>query len=272
MGKALRWKLWTEKFLWQNESDYLEGNRFNYRSGMKYSEVFNGFHQTFHVNAGRIPPSRPRRFLSRYFSYHMMHRKQMALVIRVFAIRVFAYLRFYFGFMRNISILSAAAVVAAAQAHWVARAHFHWLAPPFWLWRIEIKASHGVSLWKSTGMWNVSRFTRFRYTRRFARTQPPCITRVACISYLVLRQTHYRLRLAPFPSPRTASADVWVQTINVVASLYYEMVQKPWLYSSPNMMIKPRRLVGWAGHVVRMGEIRNAYNILVGKPEGRIPH
>jgi hypothetical protein len=26
-----------------------------------------------------------------------------------------------------------------------------------------------------------------------------------------------------------------------------------------------------AGHVARMGEIRNAYNILVGKPEGKRP-
>jgi hypothetical protein len=29
--------------------------------------------------------------------------------------------------------------------------------------------------------------------------------------------------------------------------------------------------VRWAGHVERMGEMRNAYSILVGKPEGRRP-
>jgi hypothetical protein len=41
------------------------------------------------------------------------------------------------------------------------------------------------------------------------------------------------------------------------------------LYSSPNIirMIKSRRMK-WAGHVARMGETRNAYRILVGKPEG----
>jgi ribosomal protein S16 len=33
-------------------------------------------------------------------------------------------------------------------------------------------------------------------------------------------------------------------------------------------MIKSRR-VRWAGHVARMGEKRNAYRILVVKPEGR---
>jgi hypothetical protein len=27
----------------------------------------------------------------------------------------------------------------------------------------------------------------------------------------------------------------------------------------------------WAGHVARMGEKRNAYRLLVGKPEGKIP-
>jgi hypothetical protein len=35
-------------------------------------------------------------------------------------------------------------------------------------------------------------------------------------------------------------------------------------------MIKSRR-VRWAGHVARMGEKRNAYRILVGKPEGKKP-
>jgi hypothetical protein len=44
------------------------------------------------------------------------------------------------------------------------------------------------------------------------------------------------------------------------------------LYSSPNIikMIKSRRM-RWAGHVTRMGEMRNAYMILVGKPEGKRP-
>jgi hypothetical protein len=44
------------------------------------------------------------------------------------------------------------------------------------------------------------------------------------------------------------------------------------LYSSPNIirMIKSRRMI-WAGHVARMGETRNAYRVLVGKPEGKRP-
>jgi hypothetical protein len=35
-------------------------------------------------------------------------------------------------------------------------------------------------------------------------------------------------------------------------------------------VIKARR-IRWAGHVARMGEVRGAYNILVGRPDGRRP-
>jgi hypothetical protein len=44
------------------------------------------------------------------------------------------------------------------------------------------------------------------------------------------------------------------------------------LYSSPSIVkvIKARRM-RWAGHVAHMGEVRGAYNILVGRPEGRRP-
>jgi hypothetical protein len=35
-------------------------------------------------------------------------------------------------------------------------------------------------------------------------------------------------------------------------------------------MIKSRR-IRWAGYVAKMGEKRNAYRILVGKPEGKKP-
>jgi hypothetical protein len=44
------------------------------------------------------------------------------------------------------------------------------------------------------------------------------------------------------------------------------------LYSAPSIIrvIKARRM-RWAGHVARMGEVRGACNILVGKPEGRRP-
>jgi hypothetical protein len=42
------------------------------------------------------------------------------------------------------------------------------------------------------------------------------------------------------------------------------------LYSSPNRMIKLRRMK-WAGHVARMGEKKNAYRILVQSQERKRP-
>jgi hypothetical protein len=44
------------------------------------------------------------------------------------------------------------------------------------------------------------------------------------------------------------------------------------LYSLPSIIriIKSRRM-RWAGHVARMGERRNAYRLLLGKPEGKRP-
>jgi hypothetical protein len=44
------------------------------------------------------------------------------------------------------------------------------------------------------------------------------------------------------------------------------------LYSSPSIIriIKSRRM-RWAEHVARRGEKRNAYWLLVGKPEGKRP-
>jgi hypothetical protein len=44
------------------------------------------------------------------------------------------------------------------------------------------------------------------------------------------------------------------------------------LYSSPDIIrqIKSRRM-RWAGHVARMGEGRNVYRVLMGKPEGKRP-
>jgi hypothetical protein len=44
------------------------------------------------------------------------------------------------------------------------------------------------------------------------------------------------------------------------------------LYSSSSIIriIKSKRM-RWAGHVARVGEKRNAYRLLVGKPEGKRP-
>jgi hypothetical protein len=44
------------------------------------------------------------------------------------------------------------------------------------------------------------------------------------------------------------------------------------LYSSPGIIrIIKSRSMRWAGRVVRIGDNRNAYRILMGKPEGKMP-
>ena len=43
------------------------------------------------------------------------------------------------------------------------------------------------------------------------------------------------------------------------------------LYSSPDIRVINSRRLRWAGHVARIGESRDAYRILVGKPKGRRP-
>ena len=44
------------------------------------------------------------------------------------------------------------------------------------------------------------------------------------------------------------------------------------LYSLPNIVrvVKSRRM-RWAGHVARMGEVREVHKVLMGKPEGKRP-
>ena len=56
------------------------------------------------------------------------------------------------------------------------------------------------------------------------------------------------------------------------AHIFYSQGKSHNLYSSPNIVrgIKSRRM-RWAGHVACMGERRDVYRVLVGKPEGRRP-
>jgi hypothetical protein len=63
---------------------------------------------------------------------------------------------------------------------------------------------------------------------------------------------------------------VWAEVTEDWRKLHNEELHN--LYSPPNIvrMNKSRRMTS-AGHVARMGEKRNVYRILVGKPEGKRP-
>jgi len=43
------------------------------------------------------------------------------------------------------------------------------------------------------------------------------------------------------------------------------------LYASQNIRVIKSRKMRWTGHVAYMGDMRNMYNVLVGKSEGRRP-
>jgi hypothetical protein len=59
-------------------------------------------------------------------------------------------------------------------------------------------------------------------------------------------------------------------TVILCITLHNEKLRD--LYSSPSIIriIKPRR-IRWVSHVARMGEKRNDYRLLVGRPEGKKP-
>jgi hypothetical protein len=86
---------------------------------------------------------------------------------------------------------------------------------------------------------------------------------------LTLREEH-RLRVFGNGALKRIFGSKWNEVTGEWRKLHNEKLHD--LYSSPSIIriIKKRRM-RWAGHVARMGEKRNAYRILVGKPEGRRP-
>jgi hypothetical protein len=82
---------------------------------------------------------------------------------------------------------------------------------------------------------------------------------------LTLREVH-RLRLFEYRVLRRIFGPKRDEMTGEWRKLHNEELHN--LYFLPNRMIKSRRM-RWAGHVARIGETRNAYRILVGKPEGK---
>jgi hypothetical protein len=79
----------------------------------------------------------------------------------------------------------------------------------------------------------------------------------------MLREEH-RLRVVENRVLRRICGTKREEVVGGWRTLYNEELHK--LYASPNIvrMMKSRRM-RWTEHVARLGEIRNAYNILVGK-------
>jgi hypothetical protein len=87
--------------------------------------------------------------------------------------------------------------------------------------------------------------------------------------FLTLREEH-RLRVFENRVLRKIFGPKTDEVIGEWGKLHNEELRD--LYSSPSIIriIKSRRMK-WVGHVARMGEKRNAYKLLVGKPEGKRP-
>jgi hypothetical protein len=77
-----------------------------------------------------------------------------------------------------------------------------------------------------------------------------------------LRVFENRVLRRIFGPKRDEVTEEWRKLHNELNGLYF--------LSNTVRVIKSRRL-RWAGHVARMGEGRNVYRVLVGKPEGKRP-
>jgi hypothetical protein len=86
---------------------------------------------------------------------------------------------------------------------------------------------------------------------------------------LTLREEH-RLRVFKNRVPRRIFGPMRDEVTGEWRKLHNRELHN--LHSSPDIVrqIKSRRMM-WAGHVACMGEGRNVYRVLVGKPEGRRP-
>jgi hypothetical protein len=85
--------------------------------------------------------------------------------------------------------------------------------------------------------------------------------------FLTLREKH-RLRVFANRAPRRIFGQKWDEVTGEWRKLHREELNC--LYPSPSIIriLKSRRM-SWAGHVARMGETRNVYRLLVGKPDGK---
>ncbi|KAJ4427647.1 hypothetical protein ANN_25295 [Periplaneta americana] len=135
-------------------------------------------------------------------------------------------------------------------------------------WRAYVRAAMNLRKNPVT-TWDRTPDLPFRSQLLYQLSYPAALLLVCIYINIILRE-EYRLRVFEnkvlrkiFGAKRDEVKGEWRKLHN--AELHA-------LYSSPDIIrnIKSRRL-RWAGHVARIGESRNAYSLLVGRPEGKRP-
>jgi hypothetical protein len=78
--------------------------------------------------------------------------------------------------------------------------------------------------------------------------------------HLIIQKKHLLERKSSYLNKRNCMGKLKMQFLPLCAHTVTRFIRQ----------IKSRRM-RWAGHVARMGEGRNVYRVLVGKPEGKRP-
>jgi hypothetical protein len=86
-----------------------------------------------------------------------------------------------------------------------------------------------------------------------------------CETWSLALSEEYRLRVFENKVLRRIFGPKWDEVTGGWRKLHNEELRDLYFSASTIRIIKSRRM-RWAGHVARMGEKRNAYKLLVGKP------
>jgi hypothetical protein len=91
-----------------------------------------------------------------------------------------------------------------------------------------------------------------------------------CETWSLILKEHHRLRVFENRVLRRISGPKWDEVTGEWRKLHDRELHI--LYSSPEIIRQTKsRRMKWVGHVAHMGEVRNVYRVLVGKPEGKSP-
>jgi hypothetical protein len=77
------------------------------------------------------------------------------------------------------------------------------------------------------------------------------------------------LRLLENRALRRIFGSKWEEVTGDRSQVHNENLQQDFYCSPDNIQVTNKKIIGWAGHVARMEEWRNAKGVLVGKPKER---